>query len=180
MKKKRLILVGRGGSGKDYLAKILKDAGFTYSVSHTSRPMRLGELDGVDYYFIDKQKAIEMSKNLEFYEFVEFNDWFYGTSLREFERANLFIMTPSGIGKLRPEHRKESLILFLDIEEDVLMKRLSERGDVDSSIRRFEADRSDFNGFSDFDLRVTNPNFTLNEILENINPASFGISQIKK
>lgn len=169
MEFKRIIVAGKGGSGKDYLVKMLKERGYIYSVSHTSRPRRDGEVEGVDYYFIDKKEALRMAEESEFYEYVEFNDWFYGTSLIEFERANLFIMTPSGISKLKPQHRKQSLIVFLDIEENVLIKRLSHRQDADKAERRLEADREDFKNFIDFDLRITDPEFTLAEVSKAIN-----------
>ena len=165
---RRIIIAGKGGSGKDYLVKLLKEEGLIYSVSHTSRPPRDGEFNGVDYYFVSYDEAIEKAKAGDFYEWVEFNGWFYGTSLDEFYRANLFIMTPSGIAKLKPEDRKDSFIIFIDIDEDILKERLSKRNDADKAERRIKTDREDFKNFSDFDCIITNPNFTVNEVLEKI------------
>ena len=165
---RRIIIAGKGGSGKDYLVRLLKEKHLTYSVSHTSRPPREGEFDGVDYYFISYDEAMVMSQKGEFYEWVEFNSWFYGTSLDEFYRANLFIMTPSGIEKLKPEDRKESLIKFKDIYEHILRERLAGRNDADEAERRIDADREDFKNFFDFDCIITNPNFTIDEVLEKI------------
>lgn len=161
---RRIIIAGKGGSGKDYLVKLLRQDGLIYSVSHTSRPKRSGEIDGVDYYFSDYDECIRMANLGEFYEYVEFNNWFYGTSLDEFYRANLFIMTPSGIKKLKPEDRKESLIIYIDIDEDTLRERLSWRKDADNVERRIAADREDFKNFFDFDCIIKNPNFTLDEV----------------
>jgi guanylate kinase len=165
---RRIIIAGKGGSGKDYLVKLLKEKDLTYSISHTSRPPRDGEFNGVDYYFVTYDEAIRMANEGEFYEWVEFNKWFYGTSLDEFYRANLFIMTPSGIAKLKPEDRKESFVIFIDIDEDTLRKRLAGRNDADKAERRIDADREDFKNFSDFDCIITNPNFTVDEVLEKI------------
>jgi len=162
---KRLIVVGKGGSGKDYLVGLLKNAGYRYCVSHTSRPRRVNEVDGVDYYFIEKNIAAEMTQKDLFYEWVEFNGWFYGTSIEEFNSANLFIMTPSGIAKLKKDDRKNSFIIFLDINEDILRSRLALRNDADKMDRRIEADKKDFFEFTDFDLRVSNADFTLEQIL---------------
>lgn len=172
---KRLIIVGKGGSGKDYLVTLLRNAGYRYCVSHTSRPMRVNEVDGVDYYFIEKNIAFEMVKKDLFYEWVEFNEWFYGTSIEEFNSANLFIMTPSGISKLKKDDRKDSFIIFLDIDEDVLRSRLMLRNDADKIDRRIEADKKDFFEFADFDLRVTNPDFTLEQILVSLDSLHFGV-----
>jgi guanylate kinase len=169
---RRIIIAGKGGSGKDYLVKLLKERELTYSVSHTSRPPRDGELDGVDYYFVTYEEAMKMANDGDFYEWVEFNKWFYGTSLDEFYRANLFIMTPSGIEKLKAEDRKESFIIFLDIDENILRKRLAGRNDADKAERRIDADREDFKNFSDFDCIITNPDFTVDEVLEKIGRAN--------
>jgi guanylate kinase len=165
--KKRLIIVGKGGSGKDHLRRSLENCGFKYCVSHTTRPMREGEIDGKDYFFT-KMEDLSDPENLSnsFYEWTIFNEWFYGTSLSEFKSSNLFIMTPSGISKLKKEDREESLIVFLDIEEHIRRKRLEARADADRVERRIRADDKDFSNFIDFDLSITNPNFSVKEISE--------------
>ena len=53
---KKIILVGKGASGKDYFKDFLLSKGFKTSVSHTSRPRREGEIDGKTYHFVtDKE-----------------------------------------------------------------------------------------------------------------------------
>lgn len=160
MNNKRIILVGKGACGKDYARQQLENYGLKYCVSHTTRPPRKGELNGVDYYFISLDSAIHhfIEKNL-FYEYVEFNGWIYGTSLDEFKNSDIFIMTPGGISKLKPEDRKESFIVYIDISEDVRRERLSKRNDADNVERRLAADEKDFENFTDFDARITNPDF---------------------
>jgi len=156
--KKRLIIVGKGGSGKDHLRKILVERGFRYCVSHTTRPIREGEEHGKDYWFMESSRLSGMAD--DFYEAVFFNNWFYGTSLIEFHSSNLFIMTPKGISKLKPEDREESVVLYLDIDEETRRKRLEGRRDADDVKRRLDADFQDFLDFTDFDFRVEDPNFT--------------------
>ena len=156
--KKRLIIVGKGGSGKDHLRKMLVEKGFKYCVSHTTRPIREGEENGKDYWFIPSSRLSGMAD--EFYEAVFFNNWFYGTSLHEFQTSNLFIMTPKGIAKLKPEDRKESVVLYLDIDEETRRKRLEGRRDADDVKRRLEADYLDFLDFTDFDHCIKDSSFT--------------------
>ena len=156
--KKRLIIVGKGGSGKDHLRKILVESGFKYCISHTTRPIRDGEEDGKDYWFIQSHQLPSMAG--DFYEAVYFNDWFYGTSLKEFYSSNLFIMTPKGISKLKPEDRKESVVVYLNIDEETRKKRLEERRDADDVTRRLQADFQDFHDFTDFDCEIKDSNFT--------------------
>lgn len=159
---KRIILVGKGASGKDYTREILEESGFVYCVSHTTRPPRIGEVDGKDYHFISMDSANHhfIAKDL-FYEYVIFNGWLYGTTIEEFSKSNLFIMTPSGIMRLKPEDRKESFIVYFDIDEEIRKKRLSDRKDADTVNRRLESDKKDFENFTDFDYKITDPNFKL-------------------
>lgn len=157
---KRLIIVGKGGSGKDHLRKILQDRGFKYCVSHTTRPPREGEVNGKDYHFISVDAANhEFIRTGNFYEYVIFNGWIYCTSLSEFNSSNLFIMTPSGLLSMKPQDRKESIVLYLDIDEQTRRSRLSKRNDADKLERRLEADYEDFKDFKDYDVSITDPFF---------------------
>lgn len=164
--KKRVILVGKGASGKDYLRTMLTEIGFRYCVSHTTRPPRSNEIEGIDYYFIDEQSARSMISNDLFVEYTEFNGWIYGTSKEEFSSSNLFIMTPSGLRKLSKTDREESLVVLLDVPEDIRRLRMSKRKDADDVDRRIIADESDFSGFCDYDHRLSHfsgvPDFLVN------------------
>ena len=162
---KRVIIVGKGGSGKDHLRKSLAEMGYKYCVSHTSRPPRQGEEDGVDYFFVnieDVSDPVFLEKN--FYEWVTFNGWFYGTSISEFKQSDLLIMTPSGVEKLRLEDRKDSHIIYLDIPEEIRRQRLLSRRDADHVERRLAADQDDFSNFDDYDEQITDPFFNLQNL----------------
>jgi guanylate kinase len=168
--KKRIIIVGKGGSGKDHLRKELEKVGFRYCVSHTTRPPRDGEIDGEDYYFISIDSAAhEFIGKGKFYEHVIFNEWVYGTSIDEFLKSNLFIMTPSGLSKMKEIDRKESVVVYLDIDEDIRRERLSKRNDADKIERRLEADKKDFNSFTDFDYAIFDPFFSAKDPIFDLN-----------
>lgn len=157
---KRIILVGRAASGKDYIRKKLEDRGFKYAVSYTTRPPRAGEVDGKDYIFISEEVAQKMIQNDEFYEYVEFNGWLYGTSREQFETDDVFIMTPTGLSHIDEVSRKQSFVIFIDIAEDVRRQRMLARDMPGDSVeRRLEADRLDFENFSNYDIRITNHDF---------------------
>ena len=93
----KIIIVGKGGSGKDYLKKKFIDKGFKPSISHTSRPPREGEVDGVDYHFVTKKEFDNDIDDLKFHEYTIFNKWYYGTSVTSFDASTVFIKTPTGI-----------------------------------------------------------------------------------
>ena len=156
---RRIIVTGCGASGKDYARKLFEKRNFTYGVSYTTRPPRKGEKEGIDYFFLSEEKFDEMIKNDEFYEYVEFNEWKYGTSNQQFYTNDIFLMTPHGISKLKREDRANSFIIFFDIDEDIRRQRLEERKDADDADRRIKADKKDFRGFKNYDLRITNNDF---------------------
>jgi guanylate kinase len=157
--KSRFIITGEGGSGKDLLKSRLVKKGFIPSVSFTSRPPRDGERDGYDYFFKTEREFMKMVGNEDFFEHKEFNGWLYGTHKSDFENADVFIMTPPAIVELPKDIRDSSLVIYIDIDETIRSKRLSERKDADDVKRRIIADREMFECFTDYDLRVTSPTF---------------------
>lgn len=157
---KRIILVGPGASGKDHMRKLLESRGFRYAVSYTTRPPRPGEVEGKDYYFITQEECQRMKDNLEFYEAIDFNGWTYGTSNRQFYNDDVFIMTPSGLSHLKPEDRLTSLVIYFDIPEDIRKTRLENRVMPGHTVEaRLQADRELFEGYIDFDVKITDPNY---------------------
>jgi guanylate kinase len=161
MKYKRIVLVGKAASGKDYARKVLELLGYKYEVSYTTRPPRTGEQDGKDYFFISEEEFMYMIREDEFYEWVPFNGWYYGTSRKQMQSdKSVFIMTPSGLAHMSKEDRAESFVVYFDIDIDIRRQRLSERSDADTVDRRIEADERDFSDFVNYDYVITNPNFT--------------------
>lgn len=157
--KNRIILCGCAGSGKDYARIKLEKRSFNYAISYTTRPPRDNESHGIDYFFITEEEFTQMIDQEKFYEYVVFNEWYYGTTNKQFYSDDVFIMTPHGISLIKPEDRKNSFIIFFDIDEDIRKERLMLRNDADKVDRRLEADRRDFENFTDYDLRITDPTF---------------------
>tara|TARA_Y100001972_G_C7643943_1_gene323519 strand:+ start:1266 stop:1745 length:480 start_codon:yes stop_codon:yes gene_type:complete len=157
----KVILIGKAAAGKDHMRKVLEGRGFKYGTSYTTRPPREGEVDGRDYYFISEEDFKHYAENNFWYEYVQFNGWYYGSSVEQFkETCNLFVMTPKGVSAINPIERKKCTIIYLDIPLEIRRKRLEERGDVNDKIeRRLAADEKDFEGFTDFDIVINNPNF---------------------
>ena len=157
----KVILIGKAAAGKDHMSKVLEGRGFKYGTSYTTRPPRKGEIDGRDYYFISEEDFKHYAENNFWYEYVQFNGWYYGSSVEQFRNTcNLFVMTPKGVSAINPIERKKCTIIYLDIPLEIRRKRLEERGDVNDKIeRRLAADEKDFEGFTDFDIVVNNPNF---------------------
>lgn len=161
MKKEKLILVGHGASGKDYLASKMIDLGLRKSISYTTRPKRSSEKDGEDYHFVTVEKFKYMISNDELYEYDIFKkDWYYGSSNEDWNESNLFIKTVEGVSKIKHEDRENCFIVFLDIPRDIRYQRLLERNDNNDDLnRRLDADEKDFESFTDYDLRISDPDY---------------------
>ncbi len=154
---KKIIIVGPGGSGKDYLRRIMVDRGFTYGVSHTSRPPREGEEEEKDYYFRDI-KFFEDNQDM-FLELQTFNGWKYGISKKEFEEKDIFILSPAGLRSISKEIREKSFVIYVNPGSEIRLERLHARNDADDVERRYIADIRDFFNFSDYDIMITNEDF---------------------
>jgi guanylate kinase len=155
--KGKIIIVGPGGSGKDFLRKKMVEKGFSYGISFTSRPPRKGEEEGKDYFFRDPD-FFKANSDL-FLELQEFNGWKYGISKGEFNEKDLFILSPAGLRSLSKDLRDKSFVIYLNPTSDIRMKRLGERNDADDVKRRFLADERDFSDFFDYDIMITNEDF---------------------
>lgn len=85
-----LVLSGPSGVGKGTVCARLRETtrDLIYSVSATTRTPRLGEIDGVNYFFKTKEQFQEMIKNDELLEYAEYVGNFYGTP-RGFVEATL-------------------------------------------------------------------------------------------
>ena len=157
---KKIIIVGQGGSGKDYLKSKFVSKGFSPAISHTSREPREGEVEGVDYFFRTKRQFEELLDAADLHEYDIFNGQYYGTTNKSFLNNDVFIKTPRGVAKLTKEQRAYCFIIFIDIDEHIRRERLSNRMDLNDVVeRRLDADREDFKDFTDFDLHITNHKF---------------------
>ena len=82
-----LIISAPSGAGKTSLIKALveQEPRVEVSVSHTTRPQRPGETEGVNYFFISAKTFSEMREAGEFFESAEVFGYSYGTSLTQLE-----------------------------------------------------------------------------------------------
>jgi len=153
---KRIILVGPAGSGKNFIREAFAKRGYTIDVSYTSRSAREGEVNGIDYAFIDASAFIEMVRNDEFYEYVQFGPSFYGTSKYSWEHADVFIMENEGIKKIKKKDRNDCVIIYVNTPYKVRLERMKARGWDNGKIwKRILADKAAFENFTDYDIEIS-------------------------
>ena len=140
-----VLISGPSGSGKTTVAKKLAENydDMVIAVSHTTRPMRPGEKDGIDYYFIDKKTFAEMLENGEFVEYFHFHGNDYGMSYAELERIlsegknALVVIYPTMAEQFQiycQDHDCIKVYLTAPIEE--LIRRIKKRGGNSKEIQQ--------------------------------------------
>ena len=149
---KIIALIGEAGSGKD---RILKEAlaaaptALNEIISCTTRPPREGEVDGVNYFFIDAEEFAYKVLNYEMLEATSFNDWFYGTSydtLRS-DILNIGVFNPDGIRAIEGRSDIDLIVFRITCSDKIrLLRQLNreENPNVDEIVRRYKTDKEDF------------------------------------
>jgi guanylate kinase len=84
-----IVISGPSGVGKDTVLRRLfqLDPSLKYSVSYTTRPPRVGEIDGQSYSFVTEPEFLSLIEQKEFLEWAKVYDHYYGTSRRRVEDA---------------------------------------------------------------------------------------------
>ena len=148
-----IVLVGPMGSGKTTLANILvKDYGYQHWASTTTRPPRYGEVDGVDYLFVNDEEFTASAGYGYLVAIREYETaqglWRYGFPIEPIpEGDTVSILDPSGLMEVC-DRIPDIFPVYLDVPEPVRYYRTLVRGDELSEIeRRFESDRKDFAEF---------------------------------
>lgn len=171
IKTEKLIIVGKSGSGKDFLQRELIKKGLTYEPKITTRPKRICEKDGVEYWFKTNEEYQELENNGKIFTYQTFHikdqTWNYAITHDTFESSQLFIMTPHEVAQIDPVTRKRCFVVFLDIDREIRKQRVLKRKDMNDSVeRRFAADDIDFQGFTDYDMQVTDHEFEVDLIYD--------------
>ena len=176
VKHEKIIILGKSGSGKDFLMRKLVEKGLSAGLKTTTRPKRKFEQQGITYDFISSDKFRNLIKENKFFAYQEFivtpensdpEKWYYGLTKEEFEKGQVFIMTPGEYKNLSDIDRKRCFVVYLDIDRKVRESRLFRREDKNDSIsRRLDSDDIDFQSLSDYDLKITDPEFTADEVYD--------------
>lgn len=156
----KIALVGKAASGKDYLKAKLIKRGMNFGVSSTTRPPREGEVDGVDYHFMTEDEFLNhiAYENIVFYQ--KFNGHLYGITQQEFKSCDAVILNAEVLSKMPPEVRHSLFVIYLNIDDRTRTLRMKERGFSNIEItERIYADTKQYEGFDNYDMMITNPNF---------------------
>jgi guanylate kinase len=158
--KTKIVLVGKAASGKDYLKKKLIKQGVQFGISTTTRPPREGEVDGVDYHFVNKNQFLTYVDHGLIVFYQEFNNHYYGITKEEFKACDAVILNVEVLSKMSTEMRKSLFVIYLNIDILIRMERMKERDLSSKNVnQRIYVDNKQYEGFTNYDLMITNPNF---------------------
>lgn len=163
------VLSSPSGAGKTTLSRMLvaETPDLQMSVSATTRPMRPGEVEGRDYYFVDQKRFDSMAKEGDLLEWANVFDNCYGTPREPVERALaagkdvLFDIDWQGTQQLRSRSPNDVVSVFiLPPTVQALEQRLHTRAqDSDAVIRsRMKKAGDEMSHFDAYDYIVINDN----------------------
>ena len=153
-----IVLTGKTASGKDTIASRLlsKYSYLKRVVTTTSRSLRSGEKEGIDYFFLTKEDFENKIKQNEFAEYVEYGGNFYGTYKKELEKTLssdlIWKIDPFRAGETREFIKrafsknlaeqliKRLVVIYITCEDQVILERLKKRGLSDQEIGQIMKD----------------------------------------
>ncbi len=146
-----LVLVGGSASGKSTIEKILcSDYGYNKVISYTTRKPRVGEQDGIDYYFITEEEFAEKKKSGFFAEVGAYNGWNYGSARIDCTNDKVAVLTPHGLRQMKRISNLDIISIFIDVpRRDRLIKILERQDNIDEAKRRDGSDVGQFDGIED-------------------------------
>jgi guanylate kinase len=161
-----VVLAAPSGTGKTTLAHQLvgHSPEYVFSVSATTRGPRPGEIDGVDYHFVDRRRFEEMVAADELVEWAEVHGKLYGTPREELDRASsrgvhvVLDIDVQGARQIKARIPEAKLIFILPPDLETLLGRLTGRGTEDraSVARRLRSALEELQVVEEFDYVVVN------------------------
>ena len=157
-----IVVCGPSGVGKGtLLGRLFREypKTFAYSVSHTTRKPRVGEQNGREYHFVDRDEILRMRDNNEFLELCDVHGNFYGTSVaavRDVQKQGRICVIEidvKGAQKLynRNDDALNCVYFFIPAPKEELRKRILGRGADDEAMlqRRLETAESEYKFLED-------------------------------
>jgi len=173
------IISAPSGAGKTSLLKQLvsKISNFSTAISTTTREIRSGEVDGVDYHFVSIEKFLSMAQSGEFLEHAEVFGNFYGTSEKSVRKAleegqDLVLEIDwQGAQQVRKQLPDAIGIFIVPPSREILAERLKGRAQDDEAVieKRMAAAIEEISHYNEYDYLVINDVFEEAQMdLENI------------
>ena len=163
-----ILLVGESASGKSTIEKQLVNYGYSKIVSYTTRPMREGEVNGIDYHYISEEDFLYHLKINFFAEYTVYNGWYYGIAHEDCLDNSVVVVEPHGFRQLLKIPNLHIKSFYIQVPERVRLKRMVDRGDnLMEVFRRIFSDQGLFQ-FIDKEVDYVVQNIAINDCLQEV------------
>ena len=131
-----IILIGPSASGKTSIAKeLIEKHHFKKFITNTTREMRIGEVNDVDYHFISREEFLKKEKDNKLIEYTLYNGNLYGTSIEDVSDDKVLIVDINGANKFYEKVKDKIMIFYITCSLDIIKERMISRGDSEESIK---------------------------------------------
>lgn len=131
-----IILIGPSASGKTSIAKeLIEKHHFKKFITNTTRKMRIGEVNDVDYHFISREEFLRKEKDNKLIEYTLYNGNLYGTSIEDVSDDKVLIVDINGANKFYEKVKDKIMIFYITCSLDIIKERMISRGDSEESIK---------------------------------------------
>lgn len=161
-----IAIIGESGSGKTYASLHMSELGYNLIVSYTTRPMREGETNGIEHWFVDSSLIPDKEMMMAY---TKFGDYEYWTTKWQFEDIvpNIYVIDEKGLEFLKENSHLYSNIITIKIKrsnkegiDNVRLERDKDRNEIPDS--QFDYIIENNGTYQQFENRI-------NEVVEQIN-----------
>ena len=185
-----IVIAAASGTGKTTLVNALLKAmpDLKLSTSHTTRPIRPNEQDGVNYYFVSSTDFKKLLKERVFLEYAKVYDYYYGTSKvwveAELKKGSNIILELDwqGARQIKAMYGNEAIFIYLlppslEVLQERLRKRAQDKPEVIQN--RLAKAKEDISHYDEFDYLIVNENLNqaIHELVAIITSNKLAIKQ---
>lgn len=167
------LITAPSGAGKTTLVKSLaKKRAWTECISHTTRKPRVGEEDGVSYFFVDKEQFNTMVENSGFAEIVTYDGNLYGVSKSEIDSCMqkyinvCIIVDHEGYKQIKRVYPDSVGVFLYSTIEDCVYNMLGRGDSLQEAVNRSSKYEDEMKNRIGYDYVIKNPRGSFNRTLD--------------
>lgn len=111
-----IAIIGPSGSGKTTMAKVMAENGIPTIVSYTTRPMREGETNGIEHWFVTPE---EKPNESEMIAYTKFGNYEYWATISQINNICTYVIDEKGLFYLQEKFSDACVIFTVYIDRDI-------------------------------------------------------------